>query len=107
MSFRFFTYEVRGETTNGDSERKFAHFGFSLLWAGMWQSKGGQGLGFAKLKLLSCLLSFWFDLAKDDVDISHVSEKKMLDYAGNAMHLPCVGFALLCAIVALRPVSGS
>lgn len=43
----------------------------------------------------------------DPVDIDNIPQKKLLDYAGNGMHLPCVGFALLVAVLALQPVSNS
>jgi len=45
--------------------------------------------------------------AQDPVDIDNIPQKKLLDYAGNGMHLRCVGFALLVAVLALQPVSNS
>ena len=41
------------------------------------------------------------------MDINDIPEKRLLDYAGNGMHLPCVGFSLLVAVLALQPVSNS
>ena len=41
------------------------------------------------------------------MDLSHASHKKLCDCAGNGMHVPSVGFAVLTAVLALQPVKNS
>lgn len=38
-----------------------------------------------------------------ELDISEIAEKKLEHCAGNSMHLPSVGFAMLVAVLALKP----
>lgn len=44
-------------------------------------------------------------LPSDVLDIKDVPEKKLEHFAGNGMHLPSVGFAMLVAVLALDPVT--
>ena len=53
-----------------------------------------------KLQVQSIFLSM---PPEDPVDLQGYSAKKLSDCAGNGMSIPCVGFALLVAIVALEP----
>ena len=99
--------EVRGQEAHGHCAWDAADFGISVHWRCMCQCKGGQGLIWGPFRNI---ILQWFAtdshilFLKDPVDLSHASHKKLCDCAGNGMHVPSVGFAVLTAVLALQPV---